>query len=57
MFAGWRSVAELPKVTPAQNTMMPWAQFRNLKDEDLAAIYDFLRTVPPVDNGVERRIR
>jgi hypothetical protein len=57
MFAGWRPVTELPKVKPSQNTMMPWAQFRNLKDEDLGAIYDFLRTVPAVENGVERRIR
>jgi hypothetical protein len=33
---------------------MPWTFFANMTEEDLGAIYDFLRTVPPVSNKVER---
>jgi cytochrome c553 len=31
---------------------MPWTSFRNLSDDDLKAIYAFLRTIPPVRNEV-----
>jgi mono/diheme cytochrome c family protein len=31
---------------------MPWWAFRNLTDEDLKAIYAYLRTIPPVKNRV-----
>jgi mono/diheme cytochrome c family protein len=31
---------------------MPWGAFRNLTDEDLKAIFAYLRTVPPVTNHV-----
>jgi hypothetical protein len=31
---------------------MPWTAFRNLSDEDLKAIYAYLRTIPPVVNQV-----
>ena len=31
---------------------MPWENFRNLSDEDLRAVYAFLRTIPPVKNRV-----
>lgn len=31
---------------------MPWPAFRNLTDEDLKAIFAFLRTVPPIANHV-----
>ena len=31
---------------------MPWPAFRNLSDEDLKAIFAFLRTVPPINNHV-----
>jgi DNA-directed RNA polymerase subunit RPC12/RpoP len=56
LFAGWRAVAEHPTVAPKDNTMMPWAQLKNLTDEDLGAIYDFLQTVPKVDNVVQKKI-
>jgi len=29
---------------------MPWDQFRNMKDDDLKAIYYYLKTLPPVKN-------
>lgn len=31
---------------------MPWQVYRNLSDEDLGAIYAYLRTIPPVHNRV-----
>lgn len=31
---------------------MPWGAFRNLSDDDLRAIYAYLRTVPPVRNRI-----
>jgi mono/diheme cytochrome c family protein len=31
---------------------MPWQNFRNLSDEDLRAVYAYLRTIPPVKNRV-----
>jgi mono/diheme cytochrome c family protein len=37
---------------PGRNTIMPWTAFSGLTDEDLGAIYDYLKTVPPVANKV-----
>ena len=34
-------------------TAMPWSVFRNLNDEDLAAIFAYLRTLPPVKHRVD----
>lgn len=31
---------------------MPWPMYKNLKDEDVRAIYDYLKTTKPVDNVV-----
>lgn len=56
LFAGWRTVAEHPSVAEKDNTMMPWAQLKHLTDEDLGAIYDYLQTLPRIENVVERRI-
>ena len=36
------------------NTVMPWLLFTGMKDEDLGAIYDYLRTVKPVNHAVEK---
>jgi mono/diheme cytochrome c family protein len=37
-----------------QNTPMPWTAFAGMKEEDLSAIYDYLRTIPPVRHAVQR---
>lgn len=34
------------------NTIMPWTFLSNMTDEDLSAIYDYLRTVVPIPNKV-----
>ncbi len=36
---------------------MPWIAFAGMTDEDLGAVYDYLRTVPPVRNEVIRFTR
>jgi hypothetical protein len=32
---------------------MPWGYFRNMTDDDLKAIFAYLRTVPPVQHRVD----
>jgi hypothetical protein len=41
-------------VPAGRNTPMPWLALAGMSDEDLGAIYDYLRTVPPVANSVDR---
>lgn len=35
-------------------TVMPWTMYTGMTEQDLGAIYDYLRTVKPVDGAVER---
>lgn len=39
-----------PAVKAGRNTVMPWISFAGMTDEDLGAIYDYLKTVQPIDN-------
>lgn len=41
-----------PRAVQANFTVMPWFGFAHMKDEDLRAIYAFLRTLKPVYNPV-----
>lgn len=54
-FAFYRqpSSKNIPLVN-GQNTAMPWTEFCNMTDEDLGAIYVYLRTLKPVKNKVEK---
>ena len=46
---------EVPRVDPGEfQTVMPWMMYGGMTNTDLGAMYDFLKTVPPVDNFVER---
>jgi len=38
----------LPVDRIEDNTLMNWAAYSGIRDEDLGAIYDFLRSLPPV---------
>ena len=40
------------RVLPEKNTIMAWSAYAGMTDADLGAIYDYLRTVPPVANTV-----
>ena len=37
-------------------SVMPWIMYGGMSEEDLGAIFTYLRSVPPVDNTVERFI-
>lgn len=42
-----------PKVAPGEfNSIMPWTMYAGMTEEDLSAIYAYLRTVPPMKNQV-----
>lgn len=46
-----------PAVSVAEegfNTIMPWTMLGGMNENDLGAIYDYLRTIKPVVNKVER---
>lgn len=52
-----RASAGTPWLPPRDrrlNTIMPWTMFAGMTDEDLGAIYAYLRTVRPVRNQVAR---
>jgi hypothetical protein len=36
------------------NSMMPWVMYAGMKNEDLAAIYTYLKTIKPIKNKVEK---
>ena len=41
-----------PEAPKGKNTLMPWISYSGMTDEDLGAIYDYLKTLPPVENKV-----
>jgi mono/diheme cytochrome c family protein len=45
---------ESPLVGKESFTLMPWLAFSQMNDEDLSAIYAYLRTVKPISNAVEK---
>lgn len=49
---GGLTYASAPRAVQANFTVMPWFGFSRMKDEDLRAIYAYLRTLKPVYNPV-----
>jgi mono/diheme cytochrome c family protein len=41
-----------PVATPGKNTVMPWPLFAGMTQEDLGAIYDYLKTLKPVKKKI-----
>lgn len=41
-----------PPATLGRNTVMPWLGFSGMTVEDLGAIYDYLKTLPPVEKRI-----
>lgn len=39
------------------NTPMPWTLFAGMNEQDLIAIYDYLKTIPPVHHKIESIIK
>ncbi len=54
-FKAFESAAAIavPANQRGRNTPMPWLEYAGMSRDDLLAIYDFLRTLPAVDNRVE----
>lgn len=51
-FATYRDPSNVHAVEPgAPNTVMPWSMYAGMTDEDLGAIYDYLRTLKPVNTS------
>lgn len=50
-FKSFQGAHDLP-AQPTRNTVMPWLVLAGMTEQDLGAIYDYLRTVPPVENTV-----
>jgi mono/diheme cytochrome c family protein len=46
--------SHIPVAKDDENTVMPWTMFAGMTEEDLGAIFSFLRTVKPVKNAVEK---
>jgi hypothetical protein len=53
-FMAYRDPSTMIKLAPdSTNSFMPWGMFCGMSHDDLAAVYDFLRTLPPIHNDVE----
>jgi len=53
-FQNFRPGQPQPKVAPGEfNTVMPWTMYAGMSDEDLGAIYAYLRTVKPIAHQVK----
>jgi mono/diheme cytochrome c family protein len=48
--------AALKNLTNEYQSIMPWTMYAGMKDEDLSAIYQYLRTLKPVENKITRYI-
>lgn len=46
-------VATAPAAPKGKNTIMPWISFSGMTDEDLGAIYDYLKSVKPIARKVD----
>jgi mono/diheme cytochrome c family protein len=46
------SVENAPAVPAGHNTIMPWLAFAGMTENDLGAIYDYLKTIKPIENKV-----
>jgi len=59
-FASWRGKAGLAQMHKLDLDkgdyleLMPYREYSGMTDQDLGAVYDYLRTVPPVKNAVVR---
>lgn len=42
----------MPAAEPGRNTVMPWLAFSGMTEQDLGAIYDYLKSLPPIRNDV-----
>lgn len=53
-FRSYAAMTELPAAEKGHNTIMPWLLYGGMDEDDLGAIYDYLRTLKPVQHAVNR---
>lgn len=46
------NASNAPVPPKGRNTIMPWLAYSGMTEQDLGAIYDYLKTVKPIDNKV-----
>jgi cytochrome c553 len=46
------TVDNAPEAPKGKNTLMPWISYSGMTDEDLGAVYDYLKSLPPVEHKV-----
>lgn len=46
------NASNAPQAQPGRNTIMPWLTYSGMTEEDLGAIYEYLKTVPAVEHQV-----
>lgn len=46
------TVETAPPAPKGRNTIMPWIAYSGMTDDDLGAVYDYLKTVKPIDHKV-----
>jgi hypothetical protein len=51
-YSNFAAGAEIPAATQANFTLMPWPRMSQIPEEDLKAIYAYLRTLKPIRNPV-----
>ncbi|HTU62347.1 MAG TPA: hypothetical protein VMF89_28000, partial [Polyangiales bacterium] len=56
-FKPYRSAENLHQVAAGERqTIMPWSQYAGMSDQDLGAIYDYLRTQKPVRSDAAKAV-
>jgi hypothetical protein len=46
------SLVEPPLAPKGKNTIMPWLEYARMSEDELGAIYDYLRTVKPINHKI-----
>lgn len=54
-FHAYRKKTAAVPIHPGKNTPMPWLEYAGMTSEDLGAIFQYLRQLPPIDHPVEVR--
>jgi mono/diheme cytochrome c family protein len=47
------NAANAPQAEKGKNTLMPWLTYSGMTEEDLGAMYAYLKTVPAIENRVD----
>ncbi|HEX2833431.1 MAG TPA: cytochrome C [Thermoanaerobaculia bacterium] len=46
------NASNAPPAEPGKNTLMPWLSYAGMSPDDLGAIYDYLKTIKPIEHQV-----